>query len=112
MNHGLSPATVAAIHGVFAGRPEIEKAVLYGSRARGNFRPGSDIDLTLHGQDLTRARLGEIEDALDDLLLPYTIDLSIFDQLGPGPLREQIERLGREFYRRPVASVTLPAESS
>ena len=46
-NHGLTDATVAQIHEVFARHPEVEKAVLYGSRAKGNFKPGSDVDLTL-----------------------------------------------------------------
>lgn len=75
MNHGLSDSTVAKIRGVLARFPAIDKAVLYGSRAKGNYRPGSDIDLTLQGAMLTPRLLA---DALDELLLPYSIDLSLF----------------------------------
>lgn len=100
MNHGLTEATVEKIQGVFARFPEIEKAVLYGSRAKGNFKTGSDIDLTLYGTTLTPHLCATIADTLDDLLLPYTIDLSIFDELEHDKLREHIEREGIVFYER------------
>ncbi len=100
MNHGLPVETVNLIRGVFASYPAIEKATLYGSRAKGNFKPGSDIDLTLHGATLTFHLLAEIAEALDDLLLPYTIDLSIFDTLENAGLKEHIERVGMVFYQK------------
>lgn len=100
MNHGLSEKTVKQIFSVFEGFPEIEKAVLYGSRAKGNFKTGSDIDLTLYGEKLSARLLGDIAEALDDLLLPYTIDLSIFDDLNHAKLREHIERVGVVFYEK------------
>jgi len=100
MKHGLSEATVAKICGVFARFPAVEKAVLYGSRAKGNFKPGSDIDLTLYGEDLTPPRLGDISEALDDLLLPYIIDLSLYSDLEHVKLREHIDRVGKVFYEK------------
>jgi predicted nucleotidyltransferase len=100
MNCGLSDATVEKIRGVLARFPQIEQAVLYGSRAKGNYKPGSDIDLTLCGAALTPRLLADIAEALDDLLLPYSIDLSIFDGLGHEGLRAHIERGGVAFYRR------------
>lgn len=100
MNHGLSSTTVARIWDVFARFPSLEKAVLYGSRAKGTFKPGSDIDLTFFGDNLTLAELSAIADELEDLLLPYTIDLSIFRELTHGKLREHIARVGVVFYER------------
>lgn len=100
MNCGLSQATIARIQGVLARFVEVDKAVLYGSRAKGNYRAGSDIDLTLHGPALGFDQLGAIANELDDLLLPYTIDLSIFEQLSHPELREHIERVGQVFYQR------------
>lgn len=100
MMYGLSDANVAKICGVFARFPAIEKAVLYGSRAKGNYKPGSDIDLTFRGTKLTASLLGDISEELDELLLPYTFDLSIFDELDHAGLREHIERVGRAFYER------------
>ncbi len=98
MSFGLSDATVAKISNVFRRFPAVEKAVLYGSRAKGNYKSGSDIDLTLYGADLTADLRSQIALALDDLLLPYTIDLSIFDDLNYGELQAHIERVGIVFY--------------
>jgi len=100
MRYGLSDQTIAKICGVFANHPAIDRAVLYGSRAKGNFKPGSDIDLSLHGTGLSLKELGDIDFELDDLLLPYMIDLLIFDQLKHTALREHIERVGVVFYQR------------
>lgn len=100
MNHGLPSQTVEKIHAVFSRFPAIEKAVLYGSRAKGTYKTGSDIDLTLYGDALTTAELGAIVEELDDLLLPYQIDLSIFDQIAHAKLREHIERVGVVFYEK------------
>ena len=98
MKYGLTQDTIDQISDVFAQFSVIEKAVLYGSRAKGDYKPGSDIDLTLFGANLTFATCASIEDALDDLLLPYKIDLSLFDQLDHAPLREHIARVGVPFY--------------
>ncbi len=74
---------------------------LYGSRALGSYREGSDIDLTLLGEiDLTT--LNHISLKLDDLLLPYEIDLSVFDEIENAELREHIQRVGKVFYQRAI----------
>ncbi len=100
MKHGLTKATIDKMCAVFARFPEVEKVVLYGSRAKGNFKTGSDIDLTLHGESLTADLRSAIASALDDLLLPYTIDLSVFEDLNHAKLREHIERVGVVFCQR------------
>ncbi|WP_369920496.1 nucleotidyltransferase domain-containing protein [Marinomonas polaris] len=96
---GLSRAECGSINGVFQLYPQIKTVILYGSRAKGNFRPSSDIDLTLVG-DLDWSIFTEVENALDDLLLPYKIDLSMFDHLENNQLIEHIERVGLVFYSR------------
>jgi len=104
MPYGLREETIQKICSVLSRHPAIEKAVLYGSRAKGTFKPGSDIDLSLHGAAITAKELGEIDSELDDLLLPYTFDLLIFDTLTHAKLREHIERVGKVFYARPYAA--------
>ena len=96
---GLSRAECDSIHGVFQLYPQINMVILYGSRAKGNFRPSSDIDLTLVG-DLDWSTFTEVENVLDDLLLPYKIDLSMFDHLENSQLIEHIERVGLVFYSK------------
>ncbi|MDR3578919.1 MAG: nucleotidyltransferase domain-containing protein [Oryzomonas sp.] len=100
MHYGLSEETIKQICSVLARHPSVEKAVLYGSRAKGTFKPGSDIDLSLHGATITLNEMGDIDTELDDLLLPYTFDLLIFDTLKHINLREHIERVGKIFYER------------
>ena len=78
MQYGLKKETVKKINAIFAGYEEVEEAVLYGSRAKGNHKPGSDIDLALKGKQLNLKLLNKISLDLDDLLLPYTFDLSIY----------------------------------
>jgi predicted nucleotidyltransferase len=103
MKFGLTEETIEKICGVFRHFSEIEKAILYGSRAKGNFKPGSDIDLSLEGDGLTLDRRAAIASALDDLLLPYTIDLSLLALLEQGEFREHILRVGVVFYERSLA---------
>ena len=101
MKYGLSDRTLQKIRGVFNHYPQVEKAILYGSRATDTYRNGSDIDLTLCGSELTHSILSRIDTELDDLLLPYTIDLSIFHQINNPAMVEQIQRVGISFYEKP-----------
>ncbi len=105
MQYGLKPSTIEAIQQVFAKHQRIEKAVVYGSRAKGNYRPGSDIDLTLVAPAMDLTALLKIENELDDLLLPYKIDLSLFHQINDEELRSHIQRAGADFY---INSTTQP----
>jgi predicted nucleotidyltransferase len=101
MKYGLKDSTIEKICAVLARYPPVEKAVLYGSRAKGNYKNGSDIDLTLYGgADLTLSVLYKIMDELDDLLLPHTIDLSIFSTIGDSDVVEHIRRVGVTFYEK------------
>ena|SRR3990167_9373680 len=97
---GLKKEDVIAIQNIFKMYPKISKAILYGSRAKGNYRPGSDIDLTLQGDQLDYTDLVSIDNALDDLLLPYTIDLSIYHQIENTDLIDHIKRVGQAFYSK------------
>lgn len=100
---GLSPATLQKIRNTLARHPHVERAVVYGSRAKGNYKPGSDIDLTLFpdpGAAIDHRELGDIADEIDDLLLPYMVDLSVFDHIDNAALREHIQRVGRVLYMR------------
>lgn len=97
--YGLSEDTLLKIQQTLAQFPQVEQALLYGSRAKGNFKPGSDIDLSLKGAQLNMGLLGSIEQSLDDLLLPYQIDLSLYAQLNHAELTEHIDRVGQVIYQ-------------
>lgn len=97
---GLSEEVILKIQSVFQSHPKIEKCLIYGSRAKGNFRYNSDIDLTLVGKKLSLSDQLKVENELDDLLLPYKIDLSIFHTLNHPGLIDHINRVGLLFYKK------------
>lgn len=97
---GLPEENVKSIKQVFVRYPHVECAVLYGSRAKGNYRANSDIDLTLTGDQLDLSELLRIENEIDDLLLPYKVDLSIKSLIDNPNLLEHIERIGITFYQK------------
>lgn len=98
MKYGLENSVIEAIEKVLSGFPEVEEAIIYGSRAKGNYKNGSDIDITLKGESLNMTVLNSIVNHLDDLLLPYTFDLSIYKQISNMDLIEHISRVGLIFY--------------
>ena len=104
---GLKPEAIAQINQIFAQYPEISKAILYGSRAKGNYKNGSDIDLTLISDLLNHRQLLQIQNQIDDLLLPYSVDLSIFSTIDNLHLIEHIDRIGITFYDRTTSTATL-----
>ena len=97
---GLSEDTLEKIRKVFSSFSEIEEVVIYGSRAKGNFKPGSDVDLTLKGGKLTHNILNRVNLKLDDLLLPYIIDTSLFGNIDNKDLLDHINRVGKVFYKK------------
>jgi len=102
--HGLTTATVEKIVGVLALFPAVEEAVLFGSRAKGSHKPGSDIDLSLVGESLDWRTVGRIYDALDDQMLPYRFSLILFDRNTDPDVAAHITRVGVPLYQRePVA---------
>lgn len=99
MKFGLDTSTIQKIQSVFEKYPEIQKVIIYGSRAKGNFREGSDIDITLKGKNLDYSLLSSIERDIDNLNTPYLFDISIWDKLNSLSLVDHIDRVGKVFYQ-------------
>ncbi|MEM8894189.1 MAG: nucleotidyltransferase domain-containing protein [Bacteroidota bacterium] len=99
MKFGLKESTIRKVKAVFQSYPGVESVLIYGSRAKGNYQIGSDIDLTLKGENLS-SKLFSIENGIDDLLLPYKVDLSIYDDITNPDLIDHIDRVGQTFYER------------
>lgn len=102
--HGLAQNTVERITRVLARFPEVEEAILFGSRAKATHKPGSDIDLALVGKDLNWRVVGRIYDTLDDLLLPYRFSLIIEDTNTDPAVVAHIERVGILLFQRDLVS--------
>jgi predicted nucleotidyltransferase len=103
MQYGLTLKNIKKINQIFGKFKEVEEAVLYGSRAKGNYKPGSDIDIVLKGKKLNLRLLNRIDIDLDDLLLPYTFDMSIYDHISNQDLRDHIQRVGKVLYKKNAA---------
>ena len=99
MKFGLKEKVITQINSVFAKYPQVEQVIIYGSRAKGNYKKGSDIDLSLKGKNIDLSLMQTIGLEIDDLLLPYTFDISIYDQISNRDVIAHIERVGLEFYR-------------
>lgn len=100
MPYGLKDIELEKLSKVFAANERIERVVLYGSRAKGNYKPFSDVDITLEGAELTHTDLNRISLAIDDLLLPYQFDISIFHTLKNEALIDHIRRMGITIYEK------------
>ena len=99
MQYGLSDRTLDTLNTIFRKYPGIKQAVLYGSRAKGNYRRGSDIDLALKtGDDFTFTDLLHIAGDFDDSDMPYFVDVSIYDGLSNPELKAHIDRVGKLLY--------------
>jgi uncharacterized protein len=93
----LASSELALIRSVLERHPEITRAILFGSRAKGTAKPGSDIDLALAGAPSPLAAQA-IASELEDLPLPYRFDVVSLGDLAAGPLLEHIERVGVQIY--------------
>jgi len=101
MNSGLSKADLQIILDVFKKYPEVETAILYGSRAMGNFKNGSDIDIALKGTNLKQETCSNIHFELEEeTLLPYFFDITNYNLIENIKLREHIDRVGKVLYSK------------
>lgn len=98
LKFGLTISTIEKIHSIFSAHPGIQEVIIYGSRAKGNYQKGSDIDLAIVGKSVNLSELLKIENELDDLLLPYKIDISLIHKIENMDLIDHINRVGMVFY--------------
>ena len=100
MKYGLKEETIDKINEVFSKYSEIKKVIIYGSRAKRSYKNGSDIDLTLIGENIKLEQLNKIDNELDNLMLPYSFDLSAYKELTNKEFIEHIDRVGLVFFNR------------
>jgi predicted nucleotidyltransferase len=103
--HGLTGKTLDQITCVLARFSQVEKALLFGSRAKGLHKPGSDIDLALVGDKLDWETIGQIESAFDDLPLPYCFSLILLSERTDSEVAAHIHRVGIPLFERSAAAI-------
>lgn len=97
--YGLSDATVSDLKLVFVKYTNVREVIVFGSRAKGNYREGSDIDLAVIADNLTYNQLMDMMLEIDDLGLLYKVDLIDYEKNKDNPIGEHIRRVGKTFYK-------------
>jgi len=101
---GLRESDIEDIVAVLRQFTAVETALIFGSRAKGNYKPGSDVDIALKGTDIdfqtTLAIGGKLN---EETLMPYHFDVLDHKALNNTELTNHIDRIGQVFYRRDVA---------
>lgn len=98
MKDAVPPSVAEEIRAVFRRHPEVQRATLFGSRAKGNFREGSDIDLALEGDALERRHLATMLGEFEESSIPQKVDLLLKKTLSHHELLDHIKRVGVVFY--------------
>lgn len=98
MKYGLAEDDMEKIQAVFATHPNVKQVVIFGSRAKGNFKNGSDIDLAVKGDALTFDDILEIHAQLENIGLLYKFDLQLFSSIKDPDVLAHISRVGSVFY--------------
>ncbi|HVZ95424.1 MAG TPA: nucleotidyltransferase domain-containing protein [Chitinophagaceae bacterium] len=100
MKFGLTERQFHIIEGAIDSFKEIEKAIIFGSRAQGNFKASSDIDLAIIGKDVTSNIITKLSVALDELPVPFMFDILDYKALSNKNLKNKIDSLGKIFFER------------
>lgn len=100
MNYGLSDKDLSLMRHTFEANERISSVILFGSRAKGNYKAFSDVDLALVGDDLSRKDVNSIYAAFDESSLPYKFDILLFHSLKNDALIDHINRVGIIIYSR------------
>jgi predicted nucleotidyltransferase len=101
MKFGLKEEDIAYIVGALKEFDEIEKAAVFGSRAKGNYKPGSDVDLAIFGEAISFSTIAHLLFMLEeDSPMPYLFDIVDYTHLAHQELKEHIERVGLTIFER------------
>ncbi len=101
---GIYPKSYEAILAIIEDCHSIDEVIIYGSRAKGNYREGSDIDISLKG-NISKEDLSKLWNKLDDSFIPYKFDISIYSQLKSESLINHINRVGKTLYKRKTETI-------
>lgn len=97
MNTGLTDSQLTLLRTLCSHYPEIEKALIFGSRAKGTYKEGSDIDLAIKGKGVSHRTVTALHSDLEDSSLPYFVDVVAYETISNPALKEHIDRVGIEI---------------
>lgn len=98
---GITEKSYQLLLNAFIKFEEVEQVILFGSRAKGNYKKGSDIDLAIKGKNSSSNLALNIKSYLnEELLIPYFVDVVDYNSLDHQELKEHINRIGKPFYKK------------
>jgi len=97
---GLSERDMATIQNIFENYPLVCLVLIFGSRAKGNYKSGSDIDLAIMNESLTDKEIVKLKSDFEESNLPYTVDLVNYISLKHLDLKNHIDRVGQTLYQK------------
>ncbi len=101
MKYGLKQSDLEEMDRIFSMFDDVEKVVLFGSRTKGTYKPGSDIDIALKGRDVKQKTVSRLAMLLnEESLLPYFFDVVNYTELKNKDFIEHIDRVGVVIYSR------------
>jgi predicted nucleotidyltransferase len=98
--YGIPESDLGALISELIKNDKISEIILFGSRAKGTFKNGSDIDIALKGRNLKLKDILDASLAIEKLLLPYKLDLVIFSRIKEPALIDHINRVGVVLFRK------------
>ncbi|HAN10002.1 MAG TPA: DNA polymerase III subunit beta [Clostridiales bacterium] len=101
MNFGLREDDTKFITEKIAQFEEIKKAVIFGSRAKGNYKQGSDIDIAIFGDSISFGTVARLHTILEEESpMPYLFDIVNYETISNKDLKEHIDRVGKVVFER------------
>ena len=98
--YGLTERDMQTLHSILKKYDEIAEVKLFGSRAKGNYKQGSDIDLAVMNEEISSEVISDLASEFEESSLPYTVDLINYPTLRHPAFIEHINRVGVVFYER------------
>lgn len=98
---GLKEGDIKSIIGILQQQPEVKEALIFGSRAKGNYRAGSDVDMAIKGDGINLKIITHISYLLnEETIMPYQFDVLNYHSIRNAELVEHIDRAGISFYKK------------
>jgi predicted nucleotidyltransferase len=99
--YGISETSFHLLVQTFVKYPQVEEVLLFGSRAKGNYKKGSDIDLAIIGEQCSASLALTLQSYMnEELPIPYMVDVLDYQSLNHQELRDHIDRVGVKLYKR------------
>jgi predicted nucleotidyltransferase len=105
MSFGLNDRDIKTIYNIFGKYPEVKTVWLFGSRAKGTFHTGSDIDMAVMDSDVSNETVRNILSDFEDSTLPYFTDVVNYHKTEHEELKEHIQRVGVLLYDKSQAGI-------